>query len=112
MRFCFVTYDIMNRKLQHGQQCFEDTCNYIMKRKTCLHDGIVTTNLDKNGLVEIPPGRGEPDDGLTKIWKHLEHSHHAKNAKCEVHISGLNHDCSSNLHTNNPCWIIGSAAIQ
>ena len=64
MRFCFVTYDIINRKLQHGQQCFEDTCNYIMKRKTCLHDGIVTTNLDKNGLVEIPPGRGEPDDGL------------------------------------------------
>ena len=37
-------------------------CSYVTKRKPCLHDGIVTIDLDKNSLVEIPP-----DDGLTRI---------------------------------------------
>ena len=29
-------------------------CSYVMKRKPCLHDGIVTIHLDKNRLVELP----------------------------------------------------------
>ena len=37
-------------------------CSYVTKRKPCLHDGTVTTDLDKkNRLVEIPPS-GEPPD--------------------------------------------------
>ena len=39
-----------------------------MKRKPRLHDGIVTIDLGKNRLVEIPRSGSEaPDDGLTRI---------------------------------------------
>ena len=41
---------------------------HVIKRKPRLHDGTVTTNPDKNRLVEIPPGSSEPpNDGLTNI---------------------------------------------
>ena len=37
-----------------------------MKRKPRPHDGIVTIDLEKNRLVEIPLiGSEPPDDGLT-----------------------------------------------
>ena len=38
-----------------------------MKRKSRLHDGIVTIDLGKNRLVEIPRSGSEaPDDGFTQ----------------------------------------------
>ena len=37
-----------------------------MKRKLHLHDGIVTIDLGKNRLVEIPPSGSEaPDEGFS-----------------------------------------------
>jgi len=51
----------------------------IMKRKPCLHDGTVTVHVDtyKNRLVKIPPSSDEsPNDGLTRVSKHLELNRH------------------------------------
>ena len=45
-------------------------CSYVMKRKPRLHDGIVTIDIGKNRLVEIPrsaSGSEAPDDGFTRI---------------------------------------------
>lgn len=37
---------------------------YVMKKKPCFHDGIVTVEM----LAEIPPSDGEPpDDGLRRF---------------------------------------------
>ena len=48
----------------------------VIKRKPRLHDGTVMVDTYKNRLVEIPPSSGEsPNDGLTRISKHLELNH-------------------------------------
>ena len=50
-------------------------CGYAMQRKPHLHDGTVTTDPDKNRLVEI---NGKPsDDRLTKIQQAFA---------CELHV--------------------------
>ena len=43
-------------------------CSYVMRRKPRLHDGIVTIDLGKNRLAEIPcSGSDAPDHGFTRI---------------------------------------------
>ena len=60
-----------------------------MKRKPRLHDGIVTIDLGKNSLVEIPRSGSEaPDDGFTLISKRL---------KC------CKKECNVHLHVNCAC---------
>ena len=55
---------IMNRKLQPDS----NNIFYTLGRKSLLHDGAVTVDMDKYRLVGIPPsGREPPDVGLTRI---------------------------------------------
>ena len=63
-----------------------------MKRKPCLHNGIVTINLGKNRLVEIPHSGSEaPDDGFTRIQLI------SKCLKCSKK------ECNVRLHVNCAC---------
>ena len=64
----------------------------VMKRKPCLHDGIVPIDLDKNRLVEIPPSGSEaPDDGFTRVQLI------SKRPKCSKK------ECNVRLHVNCAC---------
>ena len=57
-----------------------------MKRKPRLHDGIVTIDLGKNRLVEIPHSGSEaPDDGFTRIQLISKRSKWSKK-ECNVHL--------------------------
>ena len=63
-----------------------------MKRKPRLHDGIVTIDLGKNRLVEIPRSGSEaPDDGFTRIQLIT------KCPKC------CEKECNVRLHVNCAC---------
>ena len=63
-----------------------------MKRKPRLHDGIVTIDLGKNRLVEIPRSGSEaPDDGFTRIQLIT------KRPKC------CKKECNVRLHVNCAC---------
>ena len=63
-----------------------------MKRKPRLHDGIVTIDLGKNRLVEIPRSGSEaPDDGFTRIQLI------SKRPKC------CKKECNVRLHVNCAC---------
>ena len=76
---------------------FCSRCSYVMKRKPRLHDGIVTIDLGKNRLVEIPRSGSEaPDDGFTRIQlisKYPKCSHHQQK------------ECNVRLHVNCACAI-------
>ena len=63
-----------------------------MKRKPRLHDGIVTIDLGKNRLVEIPRSGSEaPDDGFTRIQLIT------KRPKC------CKKECNVRLHVSCAC---------
>ena len=63
-----------------------------MKRKPHLHDGIVTIDLGKNRLAEIPRrGSEAPEDGFTRIQLIT------KRPKC------CKKECNVRLHVNCAC---------
>ena len=68
---------------------FCTVASYVMKRKPRLHDGIVTIDLGKNRLVEIPRSGSEaPDDGFARIQlvtKRPKCNHHQQK-ECNVHL--------------------------
>jgi len=69
---------------------------YTSRWKPHPHDGTITTTLDKNRLVEIPPRSGEPPDNeLTKaLWMQ---SSPAKNATCI---------CMCTVHAQGQVWTL------
>ena len=63
-----------------------------MRRKPLLHDGIVTIDLGKNRLAEIPcSGSDAPDDGFTRIQlisKCPKCNHHQqKESNVRLHVN-------------------------
>ena len=65
-----------------------------MKRKPCLHIGIVTIDLGKNRLVEIPRSGSE-------AWIHKKDS--ADQQALKMQPSPSNKECNVRLHVNCAC---------
>ena len=67
-----------------------------MKRKPCLHDGIVTIDLGKNRLVEIPHSGSE-------AWIHKKDSADQQALEMQPSPSPSNKECNVHLHVNCAC---------